>query len=235
MAKKVKDILKLLFPEYQIKACVDERGFIAKSQQERDFAQRTSQVYTQGEVRQQATQASSQPIQRIASAPNVSQTAKAGQKTYTPMKEDTKIVSKANDAFAGLADVLKRYWVGTEKERDAICKAYQRPYVRGFDDKKPKNAILLIGSESRGRVYAIRCISELLRQKKVFRYAEVAIIDFKDYTSDSSNTLFLSDLYKALNTNTETVVFENIDKALLTQLDVIYQLLTDGIYKLSKR
>lgn len=233
MAKDAKDILKFLFPEYQIKACVDECGFIAKSKPERNFAQRTPQVYTQGAVQQQTAPTSSQQIQRMASADL--QTAKANQKTYTPMKEDIKSVSKANDAFEGLADVLKRYWVGSEKDRDAICKAYQRPYVRGFDNKKPKNAILLIGSESRGRVYAIRCISELLRQKKVFRYAEVAIMDFEDYTSDSSNALFLSDLYKALNTNTETAVFENIDKASLTQLDVIYQLLTEGTYKLSKR
>lgn len=30
MTKDVIEILKLLFPEYQIKACIDEGGFIAK-------------------------------------------------------------------------------------------------------------------------------------------------------------------------------------------------------------
>ncbi len=231
-----KDILKFLFPEYQIKACVDERGFIAKRQSEGNFAQQTSQVYTQGAAQQQAVPASSQPIQRVTSAPVASQTAGTSQKTYyTPINEDAKSVLKADDAFEGLADALKKYWVGSEKDRDAICKAYQRPYVRGFDNKKPKNAILLIGSESRGRVYAIQCISKLLIQKKVFRYAEVAMMDFEDYASDSSNVLFISDLYKVLNTNTETAVFENIDKASLTQMDIIYQLLTEGTYKLSKR
>lgn len=231
----VKDILKFLFPEYQIKACVDERGFIAQSRPERNAAQQAPQGYTQGTILQQTASTFPQPMQRVMPAPEVSQTVKASPKAYTPAKEDSKLVSKANDAFEGLADVFQKYWVGTEKDRDAICKAYQRPYVRGFDHKKPKNAILLIGSESRGRVYAIRCISELLKQKKVFRYAEVAMMDFEDYASDSSNTLFLSDLYKALNTNTETVIFENIDKALLAQLDIIYRLLTEGTYKLSKR
>ena len=36
MARDVKEILKILFPEYQIKACIDERGFIAKKQVEKE-------------------------------------------------------------------------------------------------------------------------------------------------------------------------------------------------------
>ena len=47
-----------------------------------------------------------------------------------------------------------------------MCKAFQRPYVKGFDNVKPKNAILVLGSESRGKVYAVRCITELLKEKK---------------------------------------------------------------------
>ncbi len=229
----LKDILKFLFPEYQIKACVEERGFIAESQPNINLAQQTTQVYTQENIQQQAAPTSLQTMQ--GTEPAISRYARTGKNIFTPAKEDTKSAFKANDVFEGLSEALKEYWVGSEKDRNAICKAYQRPYVRGFDNKVPKNGILLISAESRGRVYAVRCISELLRQKKVFRYAEIAVLDFEDYSSDLSNILFLSDLYKALNTNTETVVFENIDKALLMQLDVIYQFLTEGSYKLSKR
>lgn len=88
---------------------------------------------------------------------------------------------------------------------------------------------------SRGKVYGIRCITELLKEKKVFRYSQIAIVDMINYSADASNMLFLSDLYKALNTNTESVVFENIEKASLAQLDIMYQLLTEGVYKLTKR
>jgi SpoVK/Ycf46/Vps4 family AAA+-type ATPase len=238
MAKKSKEIIQLLFPEYQIKACVDERGFIAKKQQSTNYAQKSTQTFNKGNVQQQSAPASA-PLQQVSRTSTSSvapmQSVSTSVKTHTPSKEETKAVSRAVDAFDGLSNELKKYWVGSDNDRNSLCKAFQRPYVKGFDNTKPKNAILVLGAESRGKVYAVRCITELLKEKKVFRYAPIATIDMVDYVADSSNALFLSDLFKALNTNTETVVFENIDKASLGQLDIIYQLLTEGTYKLSKR
>ena len=238
MAKKSKELMQLLFPEYQIKACVDERGFIAKKTQSTNYAQRSSQTFNKGNVQQQSAPVSA-PLQQVSRTSTSSaapmQSVSAPVKTHTPSKEEAKVVSRAVDAFDGLSNELKKYWVGSDNDRNSLCKAFQRPYVKGFDNTKPKNTILVLGSESRGKVYAVRCITELLKEKKVFRYAPIATVDMTDYVADSSNVLFLSDLFKALNTNTETVVFESIDKASLGQLDIIYQLLTEGTYKLSKR
>jgi hypothetical protein len=217
---------------------VDERGFIAKKQQSTNYAQKSTQTFNKGNVQQQSAPASA-PLQQVSRTSTSSvapmQSVSTSVKTHTPSKEETKAVSRAVDAFDGLSNELKKYWVGSDNDRNSLCKAFQRPYVKGFDNTKPKNAILVLGAESRGKVYAVRCITELLKEKKVFRYAPIATIDMVDYVADSSNALFLSDLFKALNTNTETVVFENIDKASLGQLDIIYQLLTEGTYKLSKR
>ena len=232
MTNKTKELLQFLFPEYQIKACVDERGFIAKSEKKKNYINSTSQVYLQGSMQQQSAPMI-QPIQNVSQIKQ--QSSKPQIKSYTPSKEDTKTVSRASDAFDSLSIELKKYWVGSEADRTALCKAFQRPYVRGFDNVKPKNTILVLGSESRGKVYAVRCITELLKDKKVFRYNQIAIMDMVDYSADASNALFLSDLYKVLNTNTESVIFENIEKASLAHLDIIYQLLTEGVYKLTKR
>ena len=232
MTNKTKELLKFLFPEYQIKACVDERGFIVKSEKKKNYANSASQVYLQGSMQQQSAPMI-QPVQNVSLIKQ--QSSKPQIKSYTPSKEDTKTVSRASDAFDSLSIELKKYWVGSETDRTALCKAFQRPYVRGFDNAKPKNTILVLGSESRGKVYAVRCITELLKDKKVFRYNQIAIMDMVDYSADASNALFLSDLYKFLNTNTESVVFENIEKASLAHLDIIYQLLTEGVYKLTKR
>lgn len=232
MTNKTKELLKFLFPEYQIKACVDERGFIVKSEKKKNYANSASQVYLQGSMQQQSAPMI-QPVQNVSQIKQ--QSSKPQIKSYTPSKEDTKTVSRASDAFDSLSIELKKYWVGSETDRTALCKAFQRPYVRGFDNAKPKNTILVLGSESRGKVYAVRCITELLKDKKVFRYNQIAIMDMVDYSADASNALFLSDLYKFLNTNTESVVFENIEKASLAHLDIIYQLLTEGVYKLTKR
>lgn len=235
MAKKAEELLQLLFPEYQIKVCVEERGFITKKNESKNHVQSTVQVYSTEDVQQKSAPAYTTVQSPMTSISQIAQTVKRQVNTYTPSKEDKKIVNKANDAFDGLSEELKKYWVGTENDINAICKAFQRPFIRGFDNVKPKNSILIIGSESRGKVYSVRCITELLKEKKVFRYAQIANMKMPDYAADSSNILFLSDLYKALNTNTESIIFEDIDKASLGQLEIIYQLLANGSYKLSKR
>lgn len=238
MAKNAKEILKFLFPEYQIKVAIDEHGFIAKSENNVREKEISEQIIRQNNV-QQITTPSYSPVQtplpKVNSSSCTSGISKTSTKAYAPIKEDSKLVSKADDAFEGLDDALKEYWVGSKNDCISICKAFKRPYVKGFDNKKPKNTILIIGEESRGKIYSIKCISDLLKKKKIFRYSEVAVMNLIDYTADTSNGLFLSDLYKVLNSNTETVAFENIDKATLPQLDIIYQLIVEGSYKLSKR
>lgn len=264
--KGLTEILKFLFPEYQIIESINERGFVSTKKTRERIARQHGQTFGYGGAQQTiswvqqapsgqqhpatgrkpmqtAPQPGTQNPAQTATQPGaqnpaqtVSQTVSGGnKKSYTPIKEDARISEKANDAFASLAEELKRYWVGSPQDREALSKAFRRPYVMGFDNKKPRNTILIIGSESRGRTYAVKCISTLLAQKKLFRYDDVAVINLADYGADTENTLFLSDVYGALNRNTECVVFEAIDQATTGQLDIIYELMDDGIYKLSKR
>ena len=105
----------------------------------------------------------------------------------------------------------------------------------GVNPVMPKNTILLIGNESRGKVKAIGDICVLLKQKRVFRYAEVPTVGFDRYPTSSEDELFLSDLYKALYSQSEVVVFENIEKANFRCLDIVFQLIKNGSYRLQKR
>ena len=151
-------------------------------------------------------------------------------KSYTPMKIDDRFRSRANDAFGGLSDALKKYWAGSEKGRVAVCRAYQRPYIRGFDIQRSRNAILLISPGDEELVCAVRGVSELLLQKKVFRYAGVSTMNFGKYVTDISDALFMNDLYTSFTAETETVLLEHIEQASSSQMDIIYQLLRQGRY-----
>ena len=229
MAKDFSEILKLIFPEYQIKEAINERGFIAKKQDNVNYAKTQGQTVRQNNFVQQTA-----PINTPIQTAPINQP-KSASKTYTPEKKVEKVVNRASDVFDTLPEELGKYWIGSQNDKTGLCKSFQRPYVSGFDQIKPKNTILLLGSESRGKKYAVRCISTLLKQHKVFRYEEIAELDMQSYASDTNNTLFISDLYKALNTNTESVVFDNIEKSTVAQLDIIYQLLSEGVYHLTKR
>ena len=49
MGKNIKEILKFLFPEYQIKECIDERGFIQKSKKN-ELQGNTQQIFTASQI-----------------------------------------------------------------------------------------------------------------------------------------------------------------------------------------
>ena len=233
MKNKIKKILKLLFPEYQIRECIKERGFIEISPKKKNFVKKNYKTYSYENIQQMTSDTSEMEAQNDLSL--IKQNNNLQRKTHTSQKENEKVINRSNNVFNDLSDELKKYWVGSQKDRDMICRAFQRPFIKGFNNIIPKNAILLLGSESRGKVYAIRCISEILKQQKIFKYNQIIKINMSDYVSDSSNTLFLSDVYKALNIDTESIIFENVEKSTVSQLDIIYQLLTEGTYKLTKR
>lgn len=285
MAVNVTKLLKYLFPEYQVIACMEERGLITKPVQGADRPRRPHQTHGQ-ETMQQAVPASEaacvqgvlvscpeahvqpesvqgmpadpqsarkqkipsvSPEKSVQKAPaamessapcaqaevkmsSVPQKDQSCHKSYTPMKIDDRFRSRANDAFDGLSDALKKYWAGSEKGRVAVCRAYQRPYIRGFDIQRSRNAILLISPGDEELVCAVRGVSELLLQKKVFRYAGVSTMNLGKYVTDISDALFMNDLYTAFTAETETVLLEHIEQASSSQMDIIYQLLRQGRY-----
>lgn len=237
MTTTAKEILKFLLPEYQIIATINERGFIVLDSAKPSMRLTPTQTYTNGMAQQQAAPPpdTTQPMPPISSTPVSQPNEPPASPNHLSDNEEHRTIPETSNAFTNLPASLKKYWVGSERDCDALCKAFQRPYVKGFEHNIPKNAILLIGENSRGKTYAVKCISELLKQRQIFHYSAVSIIDFNDYAADTSNGLFLSDLYQALNNHTEAVVFENVEKASLPQLDIMYQLLTEGTYRLSKR
>jgi SpoVK/Ycf46/Vps4 family AAA+-type ATPase len=237
MTMTAKEILKFLLPEYQIITTINEKGFIAQDPAESRLRLTPTQTYPSGMVAQQTepAPAAAQPMPPISAAPFPQPDESLTYPKNISGNEESKTTTEPSNAFADLPASLKKYWVGSERDRHALCKAFQRPYVKGFEHNIPKNAILLIGENSRGKTYAVKCISELLKQRKIFRSPALSIIDFNDYAADTSQGLFLSDLYQALNTHTEAVVFENVEKSSMPQLEILYQLLTEGTYRLSKR
>lgn len=228
MNERIEKILKFWFPEYQIIDCIRKHGFIYNEK----------------------TLMHNQPTLSTGNYNGTAMPAPANDPNYNiPMpvlppkypkesnvvKTKNKAVSPINNKFADLKLSLRTNWIGSQKNIAAMCKAFERPYIRGFDKNKPRNVILIIGPESRGKIYGVQCISNALKKKGIFKNASIAKMNFSDYNADSTNNLFMSDLYKALNSKGESVAFENIEKASPSQLDILYQLITEGGYKLSKR
>lgn len=228
MKQSVKSILRFLFPEIQIVDAVKQEGFIAKKQMQQNSKHTGNSTIIGNTVIQSNGGSSKQnsvtSINRTA-APKV-------EPTSSPI---TVNADKINEKFEGIEQQLRQSWIASHSNILALCQAFKRPFVMGVRPMMPKNVILLTGNESRGKVKAIHDICILLKQKRILRYLEVPTVGFERYPTSSEDELFLSDLYKALYSQSDVIVFENIDKANFRCLDMVFQLIKSGIYRLQKR
>lgn len=228
MKQSVKSILRFLFPEIQIVDAVKQEGFIAKKQIQQNSKHTGNSTIIGNTVIQSNGGSSKQnsvtSVNRTA-APKV-------EPTSSPV---TVNADKINEKFEGIEQQLRQSWIASHSNILALCQAFKRPFVMGVRSMMPKNAILLIGNESHGKVKAIRDICILLKQKRILRYLEVPTVGFERYPTSSEDELFLSDLYKALYSQSDVIVFESIDKANFRCLDMVFQLIKSGICRLQKR
>lgn len=213
----IKEILKFLFPEYQI--------FSAwKNTPVRKQEQRQVRTSSTANNRTFSSEKKETKTAEFATIYTKKQTEATHQKS-----------SIASTAFDTFKQDLEKNWIGASEDINAFFNAFKRPYLSGLNIPRPKNAILLLGSEGRGRHYAIKCISEFLRQKKVFSTSDVEVVDLGQYAGDTSGNLFLSDIYSCLTAKNDVVVFDSPEKAGAKELNIIQQLLEKGICKLDKR
>ena len=131
---------------------------------------------------------------------------------------------------------LSEKWVGSVKDIHAICNAFLHRFVTGGNTSiHPKTHIIIIGSESRGRVLSVKVMGKVLKDQGLTCNANVSSVDFADYPAGTDYAVFLSDLYRQLYLPAEIIVFDNLELANSKQLDALYQLMSKGIYRLDQR
>lgn len=134
-----------------------------------------------------------------------------------------------------LEESLYKKWVGSLTDIKNLCNAFMRRYAGGKRGMHPKTHIVILGTESRGKVFAAKCMSRALKEYDIVATSAVPIIDFAEYPTGTDFIIFLSDLYRALYQISDIVVFANFDMADKKQLDSIYQLMSKGILHLDRR
>lgn len=215
---KIKEILKFLFPEYQIFSAAKRSGVHNTQKQ---------QAHSKTSFNTKASQTN----KTESKAPEFAT-------IFTRKNSDTNSSSSNNfnsSSFDSFRQDLKKNWIGSDNDINAFYNAFKRPFLSGSNAPKPKNAILLLSPEGRGKHFAIHCISKLLHQKKLLTSSEVEVINLGQYSSDTSGTLFLSDLYSSLAAKSDIIIFDTPEKAGAKELNIIQQLLENGICKLDKR
>ena len=188
----IKEILKFLFPEYQIFSAW--KNLPQEVPEQRQTRVQTS--FNKKEISEKKEEVKTPGFATI----------------YTRKYTDAEVKNESStrgSAFDSFKQDLKKIWIGSDNDINALYNAFKRPYLSGSIAPKPKNAILLLSQEGRGKHFALTCISKLLYQKKLFTSSEFDVIDFGQYAGDSSGNLFLSDIYSSLASNSSIVVFDS--------------------------
>lgn len=230
MSFSIKDILRFLFPEMQIVDSIKEEGFYVKKQKS-VLPDSVEHSYVSGNTILHSEKAQNK-FDSSALKTGFTTTKKFNHAYSTDVQTNA---DKTDGKFDGVEQQLRQSWVASNSNITALCQAFKRPFIMGVNPLMPKNTVLLIGSESRGKVKAVSEMCALLKQRKLLKYTGVSTVSFERYPTSSEDELFLSDLYKALYSQSEAIVFENIDKANFRCLNIVFQLIKNGTYHLSKR
>ena len=230
MKVNFKDILKFLFPEWQVIEIIKKDGFIAKTAKNQTKTN-TVQMVQNGET---ASVLNNQPS--YTGTPLKNQSSKTINNPINTSKPE-KIIKPniVDEKFDGLEELLSQTIVANKDYINSLCMAFKRPYVSGYNNITPKNVIFILGAKSMGKTYSIEKIADILKKRKIITNLTVGCVDLGKYPTTSEAAIFLSDIYKALYGQNDIVVFENYEKTHSSNLEIISQLVQEGKYNLNKR
>lgn len=230
MKLNYKDILKFLFPEWQVIEIIKKDGFIAKSNKTQTKTN-TVQMVQHGESSSAVNNQPSIPVM-----PLKNQSSKTISNPINTSKPE-KIIKPniVDEKFDGLEELLSQTIVADKDYINSLCMAFKRPYVSGYNNITPKNVIFILGAKSMGKTYSIEKIADILKKRKIITNHTVGCVDLGKYPTTSESAIFLSDIYKALYGQNDIVVFENYEKTHSSNLEIISQLVQEGKYSLNKR
>ena len=155
-------------------------------------------------------------------------------------KNENSSISDDNESNESLLIKIEQQmsdkWVGTYKDIHSLTVAFLHRFVAGGNAVfKPKTNIVILGTESRGRLFAVQMMGKILWQNNLIKNSGVSVINFADYPLGTENIVFLSDLYRALYQSTDIIVFDNLERADSKHINALYQLMSHGIYHLEQR
>ena len=143
--------------------------------------------------------------------------------------------NQVDNSMENAKRVVQNQFVGQRAAIDDLFIAFKRPLVAGVQKDKPKNTLVMIGTESIGKNSLIDTAISALKQEKLLNYSTVSKVDLSLYPTQSEKPLFLSDLYKALYASSDVIVFKDIEKCHAGMLGVISDLVITGKHQLGAR
>ena len=226
LQKKPLDISKLIriiLPEIQVLDYIKENGIIDKSYLNNNKIKglNINKSIKTNENNIKTTEHISQN--------NTEETIKDNERNYSSRKLEI------DTAFYIIENTISNYVLGQSEYLSKLSVAFKRPYLYGKENGVI-STMFITGPKGSGKHLSIQCMAKLLKEQKLIKRSSVYQINLVKYKVEKdAENLFLTDIYNAISSKEQVIVFENFDSCHKNALDLLTQIVVDGKLKLNRR
>ncbi len=125
--------------------------------------------------------------------------------------------------------------IGQDAFLNSLFTAFKRPGITGTPAGKPAAVLVISGKEGTGRHSALSVAASSLAQGGVLKNGKIARIDLALYANAEDSRLLTQDLFAALQSGDDVILFENFERCHKSLLPMLAALCETGTLKLSTR
>ncbi len=149
---------------------------------------------------------------------------------------ETVTVGKASkDVFDKIKKEMKDEIISQDEAIDNLVNGFNRPYITGYDPRLIRNTIFIYGSKGSGRHLLVETALKKLKANGLVVDEGIYTLDMKRYSSASSESIFIQDLYAGLNSREAVILVENFEEANVVFNRMLSELSLNGSIVLAKR
>ena len=118
---------------------------------------------------------------------------------------------------------------------NSLFTAFKRPGITGTPEGRPAAVVVISGREGTGRHSALSVTASSLAQGGALKNGKIARVDLALYPNAEDGRLLTQDLFSALQSGDDVVLFENFERCHKSLLPMLAALCETGTLKLTTR
>ena len=131
--------------------------------------------------------------------------------------------------FNEIEEGLKREFIGQDSHFNELCRYFEKKVI------KDKRGILLIaGDANTFKKMSLRYVFSELKEKGILENGQIDVVNLGSYDFVFGYNSFLTDLNEAMNSDSDGLIFSNLEKASKEMLELISKIKPGGKIKLLK-
>ena len=132
-----------------------------------------------------------------------------------------------NEKFIDIKKSLNNRLIGQDKFIEKLCTYFQKKI-----ESDQRGIIFINGEKDTGKKLSIKCLFEKLKEKNLIKVGVVEQIDLGSYNFNYGYNAFLTDIYEKLKSDSECLIFRNIENATKDILKTLSKISPNSCIKL---